>query len=86
MLDKWELWLIFFLLQDPRFNAEVDQITGYKTQSILCLPIKNHRDEVRDEFKQKISELLYNICYVLLKLDCYVLLMLKGCWSSASNQ
>ncbi len=62
MLDKWELWLIFSLLQDPRFNAEVDQITGYKTQSILCLPIKNHRDEVRDEFKQKMSELLYSIC------------------------
>ncbi|KAM8900510.1 cGMP-specific 3',5'-cyclic phosphodiesterase isoform 2-T2 [Spinachia spinachia] len=32
--------------EDPRFNAEVDLITGYKTQSILCLPIKNHRDEV----------------------------------------
>uniref|UniRef100_A0A3Q3R7D9 Phosphodiesterase n=1 Tax=Monopterus albus TaxID=43700 RepID=A0A3Q3R7D9_MONAL len=32
--------------EDPRFNAEVDQITGYKTQSILCLPIKNHKDEV----------------------------------------
>lgn len=33
-------------LQDSRFNAEVDLITGYKTHSILCLPIKNHRDEV----------------------------------------
>ncbi|XP_057712258.1 cGMP-specific 3',5'-cyclic phosphodiesterase [Corythoichthys intestinalis] len=32
--------------EDPRFNAEVDMITGYKTHSILCLPIKNHRDEV----------------------------------------
>ncbi|XP_054590068.1 cGMP-specific 3',5'-cyclic phosphodiesterase isoform X2 [Nothobranchius furzeri] len=32
--------------EDSRFNAEVDQITGYKTQSILCLPIKNHRGEV----------------------------------------
>nr|XP_055072803.1 cGMP-specific 3',5'-cyclic phosphodiesterase isoform X2 [Misgurnus anguillicaudatus] len=32
--------------EDPRFNAEVDQITGYKTQSILCMPIKNHRNEV----------------------------------------
>ncbi|XP_061817201.1 cGMP-specific 3',5'-cyclic phosphodiesterase isoform X1 [Nerophis lumbriciformis] len=32
--------------QDPRFNAEVDMITGYKTQSILCLPIKNHKDQV----------------------------------------
>ncbi|XP_077332954.1 cGMP-specific 3',5'-cyclic phosphodiesterase isoform X4 [Lithobates pipiens] len=32
--------------KDSRFNAEVDQITGYKTQSILCMPIKNHREEV----------------------------------------
>ncbi|XP_064199695.1 cGMP-specific 3',5'-cyclic phosphodiesterase isoform X1 [Anguilla rostrata] len=32
--------------EDPRFNAEVDQITGYKTQSILCMPIKNHSEEV----------------------------------------
>ncbi|XP_035481563.1 cGMP-specific 3',5'-cyclic phosphodiesterase isoform X2 [Scophthalmus maximus] len=32
--------------EDPRFNAEVDLFTGYKTQSILCLPIKNHREEV----------------------------------------
>ncbi|KAJ8382194.1 hypothetical protein SKAU_G00029720 [Synaphobranchus kaupii] len=32
--------------EDPRFNAEVDLITGYKTQSILCMPIKNHREEV----------------------------------------
>ncbi|KAG2466637.1 PDE5A phosphodiesterase, partial [Polypterus senegalus] len=32
--------------EDPRFNAGVDQITGYKTQTILCMPIKNHKDEV----------------------------------------
>uniref|UniRef100_A0A8C5BST2 Phosphodiesterase n=1 Tax=Gadus morhua TaxID=8049 RepID=A0A8C5BST2_GADMO len=32
--------------EDPRFNAEVDLITGYKTQTILCLPIKNHKEEV----------------------------------------
>ncbi|XP_036892181.1 cGMP-specific 3',5'-cyclic phosphodiesterase isoform X2 [Sturnira hondurensis] len=32
--------------EDPRFNAEVDRITGYRTQSILCMPIKNHREEV----------------------------------------
>ncbi|XP_069486777.1 cGMP-specific 3',5'-cyclic phosphodiesterase isoform X2 [Ambystoma mexicanum] len=32
--------------EDPRFNAEVDQVTGYRTHSILCMPIKNHRDEV----------------------------------------
>ena len=24
---------------DPRFNRNVDQITGYKTESILCMPI-----------------------------------------------
>ncbi|GAB1288081.1 cGMP-specific 3',5'-cyclic phosphodiesterase [Apodemus speciosus] len=35
--------------EDPRFNAEVDQITGYKTQSILCMPIKNHREEAFQE-------------------------------------
>ncbi|XP_069782712.1 cGMP-specific 3',5'-cyclic phosphodiesterase isoform X3 [Narcine bancroftii] len=32
--------------KDPRFNAEVDQITGYKTQTILSMPIKNHKGEV----------------------------------------
>uniref|UniRef100_A0A4W3GRY4 Phosphodiesterase n=1 Tax=Callorhinchus milii TaxID=7868 RepID=A0A4W3GRY4_CALMI len=32
--------------EDPRFNAEIDHITGYKTQSILSMPIKNHEDEV----------------------------------------
>ncbi|MBN3283152.1 PDE5A phosphodiesterase, partial [Polyodon spathula] len=32
--------------EDPRFNAGVDQITGYKTQSILCMPIKNHKEVV----------------------------------------
>ncbi|CAO2597603.1 cGMP-specific 3',5'-cyclic phosphodiesterase [Lemmus lemmus] len=37
--DMWQLL-------DPRVNAEVDQITGYRTQSILCMPIKNHREEV----------------------------------------
>lgn len=25
--------------KDPRFNSTVDSITGYKTKSILCLPI-----------------------------------------------
>lgn len=45
-LVKYSNNCIFFLYQDPRFNAEVDQITGYKTQSILCMPIKNHREEV----------------------------------------
>jgi len=32
--------------EDPRFNPEVDKKTGYRTQSILCLPVLNHRREI----------------------------------------
>jgi putative ABC transport system ATP-binding protein len=31
---------------DPRFNPEVDRQTGFRTRSILCLPIENSRGEV----------------------------------------
>jgi putative ABC transport system ATP-binding protein len=31
---------------DPRFNREVDRQTGFRTQSILCLPVKNRDGEV----------------------------------------
>ncbi|XP_068745612.1 cGMP-specific 3',5'-cyclic phosphodiesterase-like [Montipora capricornis] len=31
---------------DPRFNREIDKATGYKTHSILCMPIKSHDGEV----------------------------------------
>ena len=31
---------------DPRFNREVDKQTGFRTQSILILPIKNSNGEV----------------------------------------
>jgi len=31
---------------DPRFNRSVDQQTGYRTRSILCLPVKNMEGEV----------------------------------------
>jgi len=31
--------------QDSRFNPEVDKKTGYRTKSILCLPVLNHRRE-----------------------------------------
>ena len=31
---------------DPRFNPDVDKRLGYKTQSILCLPVKNHDGKV----------------------------------------
>ncbi|XP_050695412.1 dual 3',5'-cyclic-AMP and -GMP phosphodiesterase 11A-like isoform X2 [Eriocheir sinensis] len=32
--------------QDPRYNDEVDRITGYRTDSLLCLPVKNSYDEI----------------------------------------
>jgi adenylate cyclase len=31
---------------DPRFNREVDKQTGFRTRSILCLPVKNYEGEV----------------------------------------
>ncbi|EDO31088.1 predicted protein, partial [Nematostella vectensis] len=35
---------------DPRFNRDVDKKTGYTTHSILCMPIKNHEDEVFKDY------------------------------------
>ncbi|GLH00338.1 cGMP-specific 3',5'-cyclic phosphodiesterase [Gryllus bimaculatus] len=32
--------------EDPRFDDEVDRITGYHTDSLLCMPVKNAYDEV----------------------------------------
>ena len=34
------------LLQDPRFNQEVDKQTGYRTRNILCMPILNYEGEI----------------------------------------
>ena len=31
---------------DPRFNQEVDRRTGYHTRNILCVPIRNKKQEV----------------------------------------
>lgn len=31
---------------DPRFNREVDRQSGFRTRSILCLPVTNRRGEV----------------------------------------
>jgi putative ABC transport system ATP-binding protein len=31
---------------DPRFNREVDRQTGFRTHSILCLPVKNQQGKV----------------------------------------
>lgn len=34
------------VLQDPRFNSEIDVKMGYKTRSILSMPIKDSEGEV----------------------------------------
>ena len=31
--------IMLVCLQDPRFNKQVDKFTGYKTKTILCMPI-----------------------------------------------
>lgn len=33
-------------MQDPLFNSNIDNRTGYKTNSILCVPICNYEGEV----------------------------------------
>jgi adenylate cyclase len=32
--------------RDPRFNPEVDRRTGYRTRTILCMPVRNEKREV----------------------------------------
>uniref|UniRef100_A0A2I3FT05 Phosphodiesterase n=1 Tax=Nomascus leucogenys TaxID=61853 RepID=A0A2I3FT05_NOMLE len=32
--------------QDRRFNDEIDKLTGYKTKSLLCMPIRNSDGEI----------------------------------------
>ncbi|HET8646505.1 MAG TPA: GAF domain-containing protein, partial [Vicinamibacteria bacterium] len=32
--------------QDPLFNPEIDQKTGYRTKSVLCAPVRNDRNEI----------------------------------------
>lgn len=36
----------YFLLKDRRFNDEIDKLTGYKTKSLLCMPIRNSDGEI----------------------------------------
>jgi len=33
---------VCFPQQDSRFNQEIDKKTGYRTRSILCMPILDH--------------------------------------------
>ncbi|MEM0951085.1 MAG: HD domain-containing phosphohydrolase [Cyanobacteria bacterium P01_H01_bin.74] len=37
--------------QDPRFNADVDIKTGYKTHTILCMPMLNRKLEIIGAFQ-----------------------------------
>lgn len=37
---------VFELLQDRRFSDEIDKLTGYKTKSLLCMPIHNSDGEI----------------------------------------
>jgi adenylate cyclase len=32
--------------RDPRFNAEIDQRTGYRTRNVLCVPLRNRAAQV----------------------------------------
>ncbi|MFB3922746.1 MAG: PP2C family protein-serine/threonine phosphatase [Terriglobia bacterium] len=41
-----EVVLIPDAYSDPRFNPEVDKRTGYRTRSILCLPIRNKTGKI----------------------------------------
>ena len=36
---------------DSRFNPDVDKTTGYKTKTILCMPIKNNNQEIIGAFQ-----------------------------------
>ncbi len=36
---------------DSRFNPDVDKETGYKTKTILCMPIKNNNQEIIGAFQ-----------------------------------
>ncbi|MBX2861455.1 MAG: tetratricopeptide repeat protein [Vampirovibrio sp.] len=37
--------------QDPRFNKEVDKKTGYKTENLLCMPMRNRQMEIIGVFQ-----------------------------------
>lgn len=37
--------------QDPRFNPEIDRKTGYKTKTMLCLPIKDKNNRIVGVFQ-----------------------------------
>lgn len=45
--------------KDPRFNSEIDRISGYKTRSMLCMPMKDKNGKIIGVFQiiNKLPEL-----------------------------
>lgn len=39
-------YFLLSLWQDRRFSDEIDKLTGYKTKSLLCMPIRNSDGEI----------------------------------------
>lgn len=37
--------------EDPRFNKEVDKKTGYRTENLLCMPMRNRKMEIIGVFQ-----------------------------------
>jgi len=35
-----------YYFQDERFNHDIDVLTGYKTRTLLCMPIKDFNGDV----------------------------------------
>ena len=44
--DNLVVILVVISLQDDRFNHDIDARTGYKTQTLLCMPIKDFNGDV----------------------------------------
>lgn len=37
---------LVLVLQDERFNHDIDALTGYRTKTLLCMPIKDTNGDV----------------------------------------
>lgn len=38
--------MYFYCQQDERFNHDIDTLTGYRTRTLLCMPIKDFNGDV----------------------------------------
>ena len=63
---------------DPRFNPDIDKETGYRTKTILCMPIRNNNQEIIGAF-----QVLNKLCGVFTKGDEDVLAAIGGSASIA---